>query len=159
MHSSKAQIATALTPIMKAQGYAKQGLTWRRQTIDTILVFHVEKSRWGANDYTINLGIYLRSLGDERAPRVNRCQVQASLEKLMPNASECRQVCDFEYPSFTTEERLERLSGYVAKIALPWLESHATINSLRQLAQIDYNKLLPLIQILRVTYDYLRGTA
>lgn len=159
MHESKGLISAALIALMKTNGYRKRKLTWHKQTTDTILVFHVEKNRWGANRYDIELGIYLRSLGEELTPPINRCQIQPIFEKLVPDMYEYRQACDFDYPSFTTEDRLERVKKYVSDVALPWLDNHSTLPALQQLVQNDYQSLFSQILIIRATYDYLRGTA
>lgn len=159
MHESKSQISAVLTTLMKTNGYRKRNLSWHKQTADTILVFHIEKNRWGANQYDIEMGIYLRSLGDELTPPIFRCQIQPFFEKIVPDVYEYRQVCDFEYPSFTTVERLERIKGYASEIALPWLDSHSTLPALKLLAQKDYQSLSPHILFIRATYDYLREVA
>ena len=160
MHESKTQIRVVLSTLMKTSGYRKRsGLTWHKQTPDTILVVHVEKNRWGADRYDIDLGIYVRVLGEELTPPTNHCQILASLERLVPDLYEFRQVCDFEYPSFTTEERLVRLKEFVAEVALPWLEHHSTLSALRKLAQSEYQQLLSQMLIIRVTYDYLHRTS
>jgi hypothetical protein len=41
-----------LAPILKANANRKRGLTWHKQLADTILVFHADKSRWGADQYS-----------------------------------------------------------------------------------------------------------
>jgi hypothetical protein len=146
MHESKQQIGFVLAPIMKANGYRKRGLTWHKQQTDTILVFHGEKSRWGADDYSFECGIYLRSLGDDLTPLHYRCHIRANLENLVSDKYECRQICDFEYGAFTVAERLDRLKDYVSTIALPWLDLYGTLPSLCQLGQ-DYKKIYPRVII------------
>jgi hypothetical protein len=158
MHESKTQIRVVLSTLMKTSGYRKRsGLTWHKQTPDTILVVHVEKNRWGANRYDIDLGIYVRVLGEALTPPINHCQILASLETLVPDIYEFRQVCDFDYLSFTTEERLERLKEFVAEVALPWLEQHSTLAALEKMALSEYQELMSQMFIIRATYDYLRG--
>ncbi|HYE68676.1 MAG TPA: DUF4304 domain-containing protein [Anaerovoracaceae bacterium] len=158
MHESKRQIGIALAPIMKANGYHKRGLTWHKQQPDTILVFHGEKSRWGADQYSFECGIYLRSLGDDLTPLYYRCHIRANLENLVPDKYECRQICDFEYGSFTVPERLDRIAEYVSTVALPWLDSYATLPSLRQLAQ-DYQKVYPRVIIWIDVLSFLQNVA
>lgn len=146
MHESKWQIGLVLAPIMKANGYRKKGLSWHKQHPDTILVFHVGKSRWGANRHSLECGIYLRRLGDDLKPLHYYCHIRANLENLVPDKYEFRQICDFEYGTFTVAERLDRITNYVSTIALPWLDSYATLPSLRQLAQ-DYQIIFPCVII------------
>jgi Domain of unknown function (DUF4304) len=146
MHESKRQIEIALAVIMKVNGYRKRNLYWHKQQNETILIFHGEKSRWGANNYSFICGIYLRCLSDELTPPYYRCHIQADLENLVPDKFECRQVCDFEYLSFTSQERLNRLVEYASTVALPWLDRYSTLPALRQMAQ-DYQKIYPLVRI------------
>jgi len=70
-------------------------------------------------------------------PPIFRCQIRPFFEKLVPDRYEYRQICDFEYPAFTTDERLERIKEYATEIALPWLDSYSTLPALKQLAQND----------------------
>jgi hypothetical protein len=139
-------ISLGLASIMKANGYRKRHLTWHKQQVDTILVFHGEKSRWGANKYSFSCGIYLRSLGDELTPLHYHCRIQANLENLVKDKFEFRQVCDFEYHALTLPERLERLVEYVSVTALPWLDTYSSLPALQKLAQ-DYHEIYPQVII------------
>jgi len=88
VHESKKQLGAALSPLFKQNGYRKRALTWHKPCSDAILVFHAEKNRWGANDYTFHLGIYLSTLGPEVTPPHYRCQVQVRLNRLVPDTGE-----------------------------------------------------------------------
>jgi hypothetical protein len=155
MQLVKTKIANSLSPLLKANGYKKRNFTWRKLTTDTFLVFHIEKYRWGANYYNITLGIYIHELGRDPTPSINKCQIQSSLEKLIPDIYDFRQVSDFHYPSYTTAERFERLIGFVSEIALPWLDRYSTFTYLQQLAKNEYRELSSRMLIFRGTYDYL----
>ena len=156
MHESKRQIGVKLAAVMKANGYRKRNLSWHKQLIDTILVFHGEKNRWGANNFSFHCGIYLRNLGDELTPPYYRCPIQAYLEDLVPDKFECRQICDFDSTSYTLYDRLEKIAEYVSTTALPWLEMYSTLSALRQLSQ-NYESIYPRVRIWRVVLDYLRN--
>jgi hypothetical protein len=147
MQESKRQIGQKLATIMKADGYRKRSITWFKQQPDTILVFHGEKNRWGANRYSFSCGIYLTRLGDNLAPPISRCHIQADLEDLVPDKFECRQVSDFDYQSFTLHERLAKITEYVAMTALPWLNGHSTLFALQEVAR-NYENNYPRIRIL-----------
>lgn len=158
MHKSKRQIGIALAPIMRANGYRKRGLTWHKQQMDTILVFHGEKSRWGNDQYFFECGIYLRSLGDDLTPIYYLCHIRANLENLVPDKYECRQICDFEYGTFTVSERLDRIAEYASTVVVPWLDSYATLPAIRQLAQ-DYQKVYPRVLIGIDVLSFLQNAA
>jgi hypothetical protein len=120
------------------------------------LVFHAEKNRWGADDYTFHLGIYIRELGPEATPPHYRCPVQVRLDRLVPDDSELERASNFEDTSFDIADRLPRIVELVASYALPWLEQHSTLLALSALAQCDYDILLPRVQVFRAAYDRLR---
>ena len=156
MHESKKQLGAALSPLLKQHGYRKRGLTWHKPGSDTVLVFHAEKSRWGADDYTFHLGIYITELGFEATPPHYRCHVQVRLNCLVPDRSELERASNFEDTSLDLADRLPRIIELVASYALPWLEQHSTIPTLSALAQCDYDILLPRILVFRAAYDHLR---
>ena len=156
MHESKRQLGAALAPLLKQWGYSKRALTWHKPCLDTILVFHAGKSRWGTDDYSFHLGVYLRALGPEGAPPHHRCQVQVGFERLVPVAEQLQQASNFADPSLDPAERLSRCVQLVACEALPWLERHSALQILSELAQCEYQALLPRVLVFRPAYDYLR---
>ena len=156
MHESKKQLGLALAPLLKRHGYRKRALTWHKRCLDTVLVFHAEKNRWGAEDYTFHLGVYSRTLGSEATPSFYRCPVQVRLDRLVPDTGELDRASNFEDASLDVVDRLSLITELVASYALPWLEQHSTLASLSALAQRDYDILLPRVQIFRAAYDYLR---
>ena len=157
MHESKHQIEVALAPVIKAHDYRKRRLTWYKSCPGTILIFHCEKNRWGANSYSFFTGICLNCVEQERIPLYYQCPILADLDKLVPNKFELRQFGDFDYQlSIAAIERISLLVELISVYALPWLESHSTLSQLSELAQADYELLLPKVRIFRHTYDYLR---
>src|SRR5258708_5881767 len=106
MHKSKRQLGVALAPLPKAHGYRKRALTWHRKNPDTIQVFHVEKSRWGADDYSFHLAIYLAACGREITPPHYRCPIQVDLVNLVPSPKRFRRLCNFEELSLDSAERV-----------------------------------------------------
>ena len=156
MHESKKQLGAALSPLLKQHGYRKRALTWHKPYSDTILVFHAEKNRWGADAYTFHLGIYITALGSEATPPHYRCPVQVRLNRLVPDNSELERASNFEDTSLDLADRLPRIVELVASYALPWLAQHSTLPALSALAQCDYDILLPRIQVFRAAYDHLR---
>ena len=156
VHESKKQLGAALSPLLKQHSYRKRALTWQKLCLDTILVFHAEKNRWGADDYTFHLGVYIRELGPEVTPPHYRCPVQVRLNRLVPDTGELEQVSNFEDTSLDMADRLPRIAGLVASYALPWLEKHSTLPALSALARCDYDILLPRVQVFRAAYDHLQ---
>ena len=69
-----------LSPLLKEQGFKKQRLNWRKDMGSSFAVLNVQISPWGDRSYYINVGIYLKSLGEETAPIHNNCHVPERLE-------------------------------------------------------------------------------
>lgn len=72
------KFAETIKPRLKALGFKKSGLNWRRSTEDVIQVLNIQKSQWGPEFY-INLGVYIIPLGPEDKPPHNRCQIRTRL--------------------------------------------------------------------------------
>jgi hypothetical protein len=104
----------AVNPLLKLHGFKRSGTTWRRDQLESIAVFNVQKSQWGDGVYYINLGTYFRSLGKETAPTENKCQVRVRL-----------QVND---PAKVVEE------------AVAWFDARAILREAALLAESDSKK-------------------
>jgi hypothetical protein len=69
-----------IDPLLKRQGFKKQRFNWRKDINSAIEIINVQKSPWGGGRYYVNLGVYLKALGQELKPTHNRCHVQGRLE-------------------------------------------------------------------------------
>lgn len=156
MHESKKQVGLAVASLFKQHDYRKRALSWHKQCSDTVLLFHIEKNRWGADVYSFHLGIYLSALGDETTPPHYRCPVQTTLDRLVPDVSQVDRVSNFEDSSVSLSTRLRDIRELVATHALPWLERYSSLSALSELAQSDYEILLPRVLMFRAAYDFLR---
>lgn len=63
-------------PLLKQSGFKKSNSTWLKDQGESIAVFNVQKSQWGAGTFYINLGVYFRAYGDEASPTENKCHVR-----------------------------------------------------------------------------------
>lgn len=100
----------AVAPLLKDHGFKKSNATWRKNLGETLAVFNVQKSQWGAV-YYINLGVYFRALGTETNPTENRCHIQARL-------------------------KVEDPPEVVAK-AVRWYEGHSSIELAKRSLDVD----------------------
>jgi hypothetical protein len=157
MHESQTAIAEALAPTFRRLGWTKKALTWRKVEPDTVLVFHVEKNRWGANRYSLHCGVYIRALGPELTPLFHRCPVQATVDRIAPDRGHVELITDFEDPRTSPSERMAAIVDVVEACAIPWLQQHSTIRGLKMLVAQDYDRLLPRVPVWRAVYDYLRS--
>ncbi|MCZ8255583.1 MAG: DUF4304 domain-containing protein [Bacteroidia bacterium] len=76
----------AIASPLKVLGFRKKACTWWRATEDTVCVLNLQKSPFGERLY-VNLGVYLRALGQEVTPPENRCHVRVRLERIASEQS------------------------------------------------------------------------
>lgn len=74
-------LETAIAPQLKVLGFRKKDQTWWRAHAETIGVINIQKNPYGSGMY-INLGVYVRQLGQEERPPEHRCHVRARLEQV-----------------------------------------------------------------------------
>lgn len=114
----------AVHPLLKAHGFKKSGVTWRREQGESIAVFNVQKSGWGGGTYYVNIGTYFHALGDELSPTEYRCHVRVRL--------------DLEDPS------------KVVAAAIDWFKARETLRNAASSAESDSKKGLVLKELRNV---------
>lgn len=109
MNDSRKKLEQAITCVLKPLGYRKRAGTWHRDRERVVSVVNLQKSQWG-DDWYLNLGVYLKALGDESRPPENRRHIR------------CRATpTDREMPREPAE-----LAALVVGFAVPWLEALST---------------------------------
>jgi hypothetical protein len=66
---------------LKTLGFKKTRTTWHKSIDTLIMVFNIQGSQWSTEDYYINLGIYIKSLGNETAPPEYRCHIRTRIDE------------------------------------------------------------------------------
>jgi len=155
MHPSKRQLGEALKPLLRVHGYRKRAMTWHRSNDDTIQLFHVEKDRWGFDDYSFHFAIYIRSRGHELTPPYYRCPIQVMLDQLVPDREKLWSLSNFEKGSWDLDTRLSEIVRLVGDFGLPWLDAHSSITALKDLVRSEHHILLQKMTVFRAEYDYL----
>jgi hypothetical protein len=120
---SKDEIIEVLKPHLKIAGFKKLRANWFKEVKDTILVFNAQGSQWGP-EYYINLGIYIKVLGEELKPLVYRCQIQYRIEH-------------DEYND------VEKLVGD----SLEWFYRHDNIQKLKQLSNTNKLPVMTFVEV------------
>ena len=125
-----AQFAGELAPDMKSRGFRKTGPNWHRDLDSMIQVLNIQKSQWGDQFY-INLGIYLKDLGNEAHPTEYRCHVRARAERFLDGEefSDFHRLLNFDEP-VPLADRYKELKRLIAKSALAWLDANSTKEAL-----------------------------
>ena len=104
------EIEQAVAQVLKPLGYTKTAATWHRDRGEVISVLNVQKSQWGDEHY-VNLGVYLKALGDEKRPAESRCHVRCRANTPDTLGSSADPLA---------------VAALVAEVGLPWLDLLST---------------------------------
>ncbi len=104
-------------PFEKA-GFIKRGQSWYLDGKDVIVMTSLQKSDWG-NLYYINIGIWLKALGNSSFPNENQCHIGFRAESLFPEKRELLFLsCSLDK---STPEMLPELSEFIERELVPFL--------------------------------------
>lgn len=116
-------------PLEKA-GLKKRGQSWYLDGKDAIVVTNLQKSDWG-DLYYINIGIWLKELGDASFPKENECHIGLRAESLFPEQRELILLsCSL---GKSTPQMLSELSEFFDRHLIPFLHDCTDVNKLRSL--------------------------
>lgn len=115
----------SLAPFLKAVGFKKKRGSWHREQDDLIHVVNIQGSQWGA-DFYLNIGVYLKALGQESRPPEYRCHFRSRLSE----------------PDKPVEELVEDVESWFSKYGTlaDLAESHAngTLPLASQVVAVDF---------------------
>jgi Domain of unknown function (DUF4304) len=118
-------VEAAIAPSLKQLGFKKKARTWWRTSGDAVQVINLQKSPYGPGVY-VNIGVYVRSLGDEEFPPESRCHISARLERVVPAALQVP-VTSIEAASTPSEHFVEAVVEHGVK----WLDSNSSTGGRR----------------------------
>ena len=110
---SKEQLIECFKPVFKQSGFKKMRTNWRKTTDDLIFVLNIQGSQWDKEDYYINVGVYIKSLGTEQNPTEYSCHIRSRIDE---RDRSCSSICN---------EIME------------WFEKHGSIQKLKLLRSQD----------------------
>jgi len=114
----KEDLVKALHAPLKAAGFKKRNLSWYLNGRDTFVVVNLQRSDW-SKYYYINIGIWLKVLGDEAFPKHYKCPMNWRVEELFPKERELIiTCCDLEKSNF---DLLNKLSAFFKESLIPFL--------------------------------------
>ena len=116
-------ILDALGPSLKEAGFKKQAGNWYRSNDEIILMVNIQKSQYG-DQYYINIGIALKSLGVVQYPKEHNCHIRFRLTALVKEDEKKHidSIFDLENKSFSETQRTEEICMLVQNILLPTLK-------------------------------------
>jgi meiotically up-regulated gene 157 (Mug157) protein len=116
----------------KSAAMVKQSGTWYRNTNDVIQAMNLQKSQYGPS-YYVNVGWWLRSLGDVKFPKDHQWHIGIRLESLAANrAEEIKALMDLE-SGISERERGRQLHELFESELRPALDRTRSVDGLRAL--------------------------
>jgi Domain of unknown function (DUF4304) len=116
-------LESAIAPELKARGFKKKGRTWWRDGDVVIQVLNLQQSPFGDQLY-VNLGVYLKRLGSEAMPAVNRCHIGVRLDRAANHHAEVASATVNAPPGAA-------MLSAVLVDGIAWFESVSTIAGIR----------------------------
>lgn len=115
---------------MKALGFRKTGATWHRDLDEMVQVLNIQKSPY-ADQFYINVGVYLKSLGRESRPTERHCHIRFRAEQVLGGDErfDLNRLLDFTEQT-TSSDRYADLQILIEKSALSWLDENMTEEAL-----------------------------
>ncbi|SRR5258708_17710761 len=107
----KKSFKKAIAKPLEAENFVKKGQSWYLEGGDAIVVFNLQKSDWGEY-YFINIGIWLKTLGEAKFPEENLCHLSHRVENLFPGEREI--IRDGLLLEKGTMQQLEKLSEFIS---------------------------------------------
>ncbi len=86
-HKNFNVIAQCLDELLRKHGFTRIKKNWYHREEDTILIVNLQKSAFG-NQFRVGLGVLIRSLSDNPAPKINECHIMEQVERLALQAGQ-----------------------------------------------------------------------
>lgn len=131
-------IADSLGPVLKAAGFKKKRAdTWCRQDVDVISVLNLQKSNY-SRQYYINVALWLKALGEAKAPMEHKCHIRFRLERLMPiDEREVTRLLNLEDVTMADEERSAQISSLIERHVIPFFLANGTLAAVKDTYQTN----------------------
>ncbi|HEX5751171.1 MAG TPA: DUF4304 domain-containing protein [Archangium sp.] len=131
MKDSTSLNRTVMARELRKADYKGRANTWHKPCQDTILVVNLQKSQYGDVHY-INLGVWVRLLGENEAPKEYQCHIRQRATSLRTEkAKALEQALNFVDTAMSPEEREALIAEFMRTEAIPFLESIATMEGIR----------------------------
>jgi hypothetical protein len=115
---------------LREQGFKKAAGSWYSDRPETVLVVNLQKSQYGYSFY-INLGIWLKAVGESVAPKEHHCHVRIRLESIAGEG--LSKALDMENSTVVEEDRKMIIVTGIVEVAIPWLEACNSLDGIRKM--------------------------
>jgi len=124
-------VQASVEEFVTASGLTKKSKSWYQRSEETIVVVTLNRSPYG-HQYFLTVGVLLRTLDADQAPKDAHCQIRTRLDRLVPAAAEHRvnDLLDLQFP-MEDDDRAAELLGVLRAELLPVLDASSTLDGLR----------------------------
>lgn len=119
----KKELQSILKPALKGHGFRKKGGTWWRHLDGFVQVINIQGSEWSKRLY-LNLGVYIKDLGDKEWPAEYDCHVRVRLNSIA-NSTLVNKLLNYEEEHEDKERN--KISEVLVEVGIPWLEKCSSI--------------------------------
>lgn len=126
------RLLVALASFAREAGFEKKSGAWYRHAPEVITVLDLQKSQYGPQ-YYVNLGYWLRQLGDERYPSPSKGHISSRLETLLPEERHrIARLLDLDEP-MPDDVRFAKLRALLNDHLLPVIERGSSLAGLKEM--------------------------
>lgn len=130
----KAKFKKLFGEVFSDSGFAKKGQTWFLSGKDAVVVVNLQKSDF-ADKFYVNIGIWLKALGESEFPKENHCQIQVRLGSLFSeHVSLIDKACSLE---FADQSDVDELMAILRERLVPFCQLSLTLEGLRKNAEAE----------------------
>jgi hypothetical protein len=130
--SERNAVQRAVDDFGRRAGFEKRSGTWYRLTPKVIAAVNLQKSQYG-RQYYLNVGFWLRDLGDECFPKIREWHVVARLENLLPGVEpRLGELLDLD-SALADDQRYQRLVSLLDEDLLQLVEQGGSLVGLRSM--------------------------
>jgi len=125
--TQSSQVKAILKRTLHEAGFVGNASTWHKSLSETILVVDLQKSQYGPQ-YYLNLGIWLKQLGETQNPKEHQCHIRLRATSLPSEGAKLlERALDLEDMSMSAEQREKVIVEYMQSEVLPFMEMAATV--------------------------------
>jgi hypothetical protein len=113
-------------------GFVRKGQSWYLNGEDAIVVLNLQKSDW-SEMYFMNIGIWLKALGEAVFPKENVCHLSYRAESLFPDQRQL--VLEGLSLDSSNSETLSEIADFIKEHLIPFLKDCTYESNLRKFLQ------------------------
>jgi hypothetical protein len=120
-------------PLIEA-GFKRKSDSWYWRNDEVILLVNLQKSQYG-DQYYVNCGVALKSLGAVEFPKEHHCHIRFRLTSVFSEEEkkDIESVFDLENGSLSDQQRKDEISRLIRDIVLPIFEECSTRNGIAEI--------------------------